>query len=139
MTPFESRVTVRFAHCDPAGIVFFPQYLVMLNSFVEEWFDRGLRIPYAPLVMQRRLGLPTVKLDLQFTAVSRLGDALAQRLTVQHLGHSSMHLGIEFLGGDELRMRAKQVIVCTSLDDHRPRPLPDDVRAAVPAFLETSQ
>jgi acyl-CoA thioesterase FadM len=26
---FERPVRIRFAHCDPAGIVFFPQYLVL--------------------------------------------------------------------------------------------------------------
>ena len=31
---FERPRRIRFAHCDPAGIVFFPQYLVMLNNLV---------------------------------------------------------------------------------------------------------
>ena len=38
---------IRFAHCDPAGIVFFPQYLVMLNGHVEDWFTDGLGLSYA--------------------------------------------------------------------------------------------
>jgi len=135
---FLREETVRFAHCDPAGIVFFPQYLVMLNTLVEDWFDRGLRIPYADLIMRRRLGLPTVRLEVDFTAISRIGDVLTQVLRVQHLGHASMRLAIEFHGTGQLRLRARQVLVCTSFEDHRPRPLPDDVRAAVPAFMETS-
>ena len=136
---YRTDTTVRFAHCDPAGIVFFPQYLVMLNTLVEEWFDRGLGIPYAGFVLQRRLGLPTVRLEVDFTAVSRMGDVLTQTLTVQRLGRSSMHLQAEFHGGAELRLRARQVIVCTSLEDHRPRPIPDDVRAALPPFMENPQ
>jgi 4-hydroxybenzoyl-CoA thioesterase len=141
---FERQQTVRFAHCDPAGIVYFPQYLVMLTSLVEAWFDRGLRIPYADLVMRRRVGLPTVRLQVDFTAVSRLGDELTQSLAVAHVGHSSLHLHTEFHGRPpgapahaeaELRMRCKQVLVCTSLDDHRPRPLPDDIRVALPPYL----
>lgn len=134
---FERDETVRFAHCDPAGIVFFPQYLVMLNTLVEDWFDRGLRVPFAEVITQRRLGLPTVRLEVDFTAISRLGDALTQRLQVLRVGHSSMDLFAEFVGADQLRLRARQVIVCTSLDDHRPRPWPDDVRAALPPFMET--
>ena len=137
MSHFERTETVRFAHCDPAGIVFFPQYLVMLNTLVEDWFDRGLKIPYAGLITGRRLGLPSVRLEVDFTAVSRIGDVLVQRLQVLHLGRSSLQLAAIYLGADgELRLRARQVLVCTSLDDHRPRPLPDDVRAAVPAFME---
>ncbi len=136
-TPFVTTRTVRFADCDPAGIVFFPQYLVMLNTLAEEWFDRGLGIPYAGLIGERRLGLPTVRLEVDFTAVSRHGDLLTQRLQVAQLGRSSLTLAVEFLGGEELRLRARQVLVCTSLATHRPQALPDDVRAALAPFVAT--
>ncbi len=33
---FERPVRIRFSHCDPAGIVFFPQYLVMTNDVLVE-------------------------------------------------------------------------------------------------------
>lgn len=132
---FERQRTVRFSDCDPAGIVFFPQYLVMLNGFVEEWFDEGLRIPYAGLIGGRRAGLPTVRLEVDFTAVSRHGEVLRLALAVERLGRSSLALRSEFHGGDELRLRVRQVLVCTTLAGHRPQPLPDDVRAAVAAYL----
>jgi len=132
---FETTRTVRFADCDPAGIVFFPQYLVMLNTLAEQWFDDGLHIPYAGLIGARRTGLPTVRLEVDFTAISRHGDSLRQRLSVAKLGRSSMTLAVEFLGGDGLRLRARQVLVCTSLDTHRPVPLPDDVRTAIAPFI----
>jgi 4-hydroxybenzoyl-CoA thioesterase len=74
---FSAQRTVRFSDCDPAGIVFFPQYLVMLNGLVEQWFDEGLRVPYATLLSAgRRVGLPTVRLEVDFTAISRHGDVL---------------------------------------------------------------
>ena len=83
---YETTTTVRFADCDPAGIVFFPQYLVMLNTLVERWFDEGLQIPYAQLVGARRMGLPTVRLEVDFTAISRHGDVLTHRLEVERAG-----------------------------------------------------
>lgn len=128
---FSAERTVRFSDCDPAGIVFFPQYLVMLNGVVEEWFDRGLGIPYAGLIGARRTGLPTVRLEVDFTAVSRHGDVLSWQLAVQRLGRSSLTLDVRVLGGDELRLKARQVLVCTSLLTHRPQALPEDVRAAL--------
>jgi 4-hydroxybenzoyl-CoA thioesterase len=135
---FEATRTVRFADCDPAGIVFFPQYLVMVNTLVEQWFDEGLRVPYADVIGARRTGLPTVRLEADFTAISRHGERLAQRLAVRHLGRSSLHLQHEFHGGDGLRLRVRQVLVCTSLATHRPQPIPDDLRAAMQAYLETA-
>lgn len=133
---FGSELTVRFAHCDPAGIVFFPQYLVMVNNLVEQWFDEALGIPYAELILRRRTGLPTVRLEADFTAISRMGEVLAQRLAVTRLGRSSLQLRHEFSGAGELRMRVHQVVVCTSLDTHRPQALPEDVRQAVMPYLE---
>jgi 4-hydroxybenzoyl-CoA thioesterase len=133
---FTRELTVRFSHCDPAGIVFFPQYLVMLNNFVEQWFDEGLGLPYAELILQRRTGLPTVRLEADFTAVSRMGELLVQRLTVTRLGRSSLHLRHEFTGDGELRMRVHQVLVCTSLETHRPQALPEDVRQAIISYVE---
>ncbi len=145
---FMATRTVRFADCDPAGIVFFPQYLVMLNTFVEQWFDDGLRIPYAGLIGTRRIGLPTVRLEVDFTAISRHGDRITLAVQIEKLGRSSLTLQVACRAGEqaaedlegeqgELRFRARQVLVCTSLHTHRPQALPDDVRSALLPFLET--
>jgi 4-hydroxybenzoyl-CoA thioesterase len=136
---FTSQRTVRFADCDPAGIVFFPQYLVMLNTLHEVWFDEGLAIPCAQLIGERRTGLPTVRLEVDFTAVSRHGDVLTQTLEVTKLGRSSLALRAEFWCAAELRMRAHQVLVCTSLQTHRPIALPEDVRAAIGPYVSAAQ
>ena len=39
---FEREQLIRFSHCDPAGIVSFPQYLVLVDGHVEDSFDDGL-------------------------------------------------------------------------------------------------
>jgi 4-hydroxybenzoyl-CoA thioesterase len=137
---FSCQRTVRFADCDPAGIVFFPQYLVMLNDLVETWFDDGLGIAYAGLIAGRRMGLPTVRLEVDFTAISRHGERLTLSTGVARLGRSSLTLHTEFHGTGpdgqpERRLRARQVLVCTSLLTHRPQALPDDVRSALSAYL----
>ena len=132
---FSAARVVRFSDCDPAGIVFFPQYLVMLNGLVEQWFDEGLGIAYASLIGARRTGLPTVRLEVDFTAVSRHGDGLVLSTQLQQLGRSSLTLATECHAGTELRLRARQVLVCTDLNNHRPQPLPHDVRAAMQPYL----
>jgi 4-hydroxybenzoyl-CoA thioesterase len=133
---FEVEDTVRFGQCDPAGIVFFPQYLVMLNTLHERWFGEALGVPYHEYIGVRRLGVPTVRLECDFTAISRHGDRLRQRLAVARLGRSSIEVGAEFVGaGGELRARFRQVLVCTSLATHKPHPLPDDLRAAMQRYL----
>ena len=56
---FVSQVQVLFRHCDPAGIVFYPRYFEMVNDLVEEWFDRGMGLPFHTLHVQRQVGTPT--------------------------------------------------------------------------------
>ena len=144
---FRTRRVVRFSDCDPAGIVFFPQYMVMLNGVVEEWFDEGLKIPYAALIGVRRTGLPTVRLELDFSAISRHGDELVWSLAIERLGRSSLTLAVQVHGGHggaelpalpELRLQARQVLVCTSLHTHRPQVLPDDVRSALTPYVRAA-
>jgi 4-hydroxybenzoyl-CoA thioesterase len=135
---FEIEDTVRFAQCDPAGIVFFPQYLVMLNTLHERWFTEALGVPYHAFIGVRRLGVPTVRLECDFTAVSRHGDVLRQRVAVAKLGRTSFELAVEFLSGDELRARFRQVLVCTSLATHKPHPLPDDLRQGMQRYLRSA-
>jgi 4-hydroxybenzoyl-CoA thioesterase len=135
---FEVDDKVRFADCDPAGIVFFPQYLVMLITLHERWFDDALGVPYAEYIGVRRLGLPTVRLECDFTAISRQGDALRQRLAVAKLGRTSLELAVEFDSGGELRARFRQVLVCTSLATHKSHPLPDDLREGMQRFVRVA-
>jgi 4-hydroxybenzoyl-CoA thioesterase len=134
-TQFSTTRPVRFSDCDPAGIVFFPQYLVMLNGVVEEWFDVGLQVPYAHMIATRRMGLPTVRLEVDFTAISHHGDVLRFSTEVEKLGRSSLTVRVAVHSGSELRMRARQVLVCTSLETHKPQALPDDIRSALLPYV----
>jgi 4-hydroxybenzoyl-CoA thioesterase len=132
-TEFQRSRLIRFSDCDPAGIVFYPQYFVMLNGLVEDWVNEGLGLSYHGLVAQRRIGLPTVKLEADFRAVSRMGDQVVLGLSVERLGSRSMSLALrcfEPVSG-EVRMEVKQVLVTTSLETHRAVAIPDDMRAAI--------
>ena len=129
---FTRERLIRFSDCDPAGIVFYPQYFVMLNGLVEDWFNDELGIGYAALILERRIGLPTVRLEVDFQAVSRLGDHVELSLQVDRLGGRSLTLALEVTGADGgLRMRMRQVLVTTSLVTHRALDIPSDIRAAI--------
>lgn len=132
---FERPQPIRFGHCDPAGIVYFPQYLVMLNMLTEDWFNEALGIPYSQVLGPRRIGLPTVRLECDFTAISRMGETVTLGLSVARLGGRSITLDLGCRLGDEARLVARQVLVTTSLDTHRAIDIPDDLRAAMARFV----
>jgi 4-hydroxybenzoyl-CoA thioesterase len=131
---FERPLRIRFAHCDPAGIVFFPQYLVMLNNLVEDWVGDALGLPYAELIGRRRTGLPTVSLQCEFTAISRMGDEVTMGLSVERVGGKSLTLQHGCRCGDEVRMSTRQVLVFTDLETHRAIDIPSDLRSAIGRF-----
>jgi 4-hydroxybenzoyl-CoA thioesterase len=130
---FERVYPIRFSHCDPAGIVFFPQYLVLFNHLVEDWFTEGLGVDYAQMLGARRIGLPIVRLECDFRAISRMGDAVSFGLVTERVGGRSLTLALTARVADELRVAARQVLVFTDLDTHRAIDLPADVRAALAA------
>lgn len=57
---FRASKLIRFQHCDPAGIVFYPQYFVLFHEVIEDWFYNGLQLKFAELIVEKRLGAPTV-------------------------------------------------------------------------------
>jgi 4-hydroxybenzoyl-CoA thioesterase len=130
---FKRDRLIRFSDCDPAGIVFYPQYFVMFNGLVEDWFNEGLELGYRRTVIERRIGLPTVRLEADFKAVSAMGDWVELSLDVERLGQRSFTLQLRCVGREDasVRMLLRQVIVTTSLDTHRAVEIPADIRAAI--------
>ncbi|MBW8720153.1 MAG: acyl-CoA thioesterase, partial [Variovorax paradoxus] len=90
-------------------------------------------IGYHALIAERRIGLPTVRLEADFRAVSRMGDQVVLGLAVERLGSRSMTLALRCFdpASGELRMQMKQVLVTTSLESHRAVEIPQDLRTAI--------
>ncbi len=129
---FERQRLIRFSDCDPAGIVFYPQYFVMFNGLLEDWFTEGLGMAFSSLIAERRIGVPTVHLEADFRAISRFGDVVSLRLGVQALGQRSIRLRSSCHGADgALRVEMRQVLVTTTLESHAAVAIPDDIRAAI--------
>jgi 4-hydroxybenzoyl-CoA thioesterase len=134
--PFRTQVTVRFADCDPAGIVFYPRFLVMFNNLVEDWCRDGLKFSFDEIVVKRGWGLPTVHLEVNFILPCRLGEILTASLYVRNIGTSSIGADIS-LAGPELtdRVRGKVVLVLTDRRNHKSFPIPGDLRDRIAKFL----
>lgn len=133
---FTRTYKIRFAHCDPAGIVFYPQYFVLLNDHVEDWFEQALGTDFRALHEDRRLGVPTVHLSCDFTGPSRLGDMVDFSLTVTRLGNASVTLSRTASCGGQGRLKLTQVLTCLDMNTGRACPWPDDIRAAMNRYFE---
>lgn len=125
---FTTTVKVRFADVDPAGIVFYPRYFEMLNGAVEDWFAQELALDFKTMHVEGHMGVPTVKLDVEFLSPSELGDMLTISLAPREVGRSSCALDVTFSGNGRLRLKGRVVLVCMDLGKQRSAPWPDSVR-----------
>ena len=130
---FSRSHRIRFSVCDPAGIVFYPQYFVMFNDLLEAWVDQLLpELGFAGYIGTLRQGMPTVRLEADFRAISRMGDVVTLSLDLERLGDKSLTLALACTGTEgDLRMQVRQVLVTTSLVTHQAIPVPDMLRRAL--------
>jgi len=128
---------IAFKHCDPAGIVFYPRYVEMLNDTIEHWFKHALNVNFYELHMERRMGIPVINLNIDFKSPGRLGDAITKELRVEKLGRTSVGLRIEFKDAappQTLKLAANMTIVFVSLDGVQPVEIPADIRERIQAM-----
>jgi 4-hydroxybenzoyl-CoA thioesterase len=125
---------IRFHHCDPAGIVFYPQYFVLFNELVEDWFNAGLAIDFATFHTEHRLGVPMAHLECDFLAPSKIGETLSLALAVKRIGRTSITLAVDGSAEGEPRVRATLIVVLASMETHRPVPIGDDLKSRLERF-----
>ncbi len=135
---YERSKLIRFAHCDPAGIVFYPRYTELCNEVVEDWFAEALGVGFPELHEVRRLGIPAVRLEIEFLAPSHYGDLVTFRLRIAELGRTSMTLELAADCGAEARLRIRLKVVLLSLETHRPVPFDDAWRARLAPYLASA-
>jgi 4-hydroxybenzoyl-CoA thioesterase len=125
---FTRTVPIRFSHCDPAGIVYFPHYFDMFNGLIEDWYTERLGVDFAAMISSDRHGFPFVHIETDFKVPSRMGERLDLSLFVGRVGRSSLTLIIVgHLAGIE-RLRARLVTAMVSLETHRAVELPRGLR-----------
>lgn len=133
---FYSDMLVRFSHCDPAGIVFYPHYFVMFNGLVEDWFNHALEINYADFIRTRRMGLPMVNVQCDFVAPSKIGEVITLTLRVERIGNSSLKLAAHALLNNQIRIAAQLTLCVSSFETGRAVPIPDDLRQRLSDFQQ---
>jgi len=126
---------IRLSHCDPTGFVFYPHYFHIFNALVEDWFYEGLEVPFDKLLMERHLGVPSVKLETTFLKPTRMGETVDFWLTVSHLGRSSIRFTMGVDKDGDQRVRMNRVIVCVDQRSGKAVPVPQDIREKIQAFM----
>jgi 4-hydroxybenzoyl-CoA thioesterase len=128
---FTRSVPIRFSHCDPAGIVYFPHYFNMFNGLIEDWYTEELGYNCAEIIMGSQFGFPFVHIECDFKVPSRMGDVIDLALLVEHVGRSSLGIAIVCHRDGVERLRARMVTAMMSITTRKPESLPQPLREAI--------
>jgi 4-hydroxybenzoyl-CoA thioesterase len=131
---FTVQAPLRFAHCDPAGIAYYPRYFEIVDAAVEDWTEAALGVSRAAMHRDMALGMPAVELHASFAAISRHGDVLDVGVAVREVGRTSLTLGAAIASGGEPRFEVRLKIVLMDLTRMRATPWSDDWRARLEAL-----
>lgn len=143
MTVFTTEFTVQFRHCDVAGIVFYPRYVEMISDTIETWFAGGLDCNFHDLHLVRHLGVPTVRMEVDYKNPSYLGDVVSFDLTLTEIRTRSFSTRIHAHVAGETRLEARSTLVFVNSGNAflgegkmKPTTIPDDLKARMETFLE---
>ncbi|WBU55693.1 acyl-CoA thioesterase [Paracoccus sediminicola] len=135
---YRREIQVEFNHCDPAGIVFYPRYFEMTNSVVENFFAEALNYPFRRMHMEEGTGVPTVRIEADFTAPSRLGDILIFSLEVERIGGASATLLLRASGrGEEGERLAARITLVWVTRGRGATAWPEEVRQRMETYLSS--
>jgi len=129
---------IKFEEVDAAKIVFFARFLNYAHEAMEDFFAALPNGGYAGLIIDRRVGLPAVHVEMTFSSPARYGDTLRIETSVARLGKRSATLRYRMLDArtGAARAEVQHTVVTTDLDAMRSCDMPDDVRAHLAAHLE---
>lgn len=135
---FSVQKQVRFHHCDPAGIVFYPQFFYLLHE-VQEDFLAHIGFPEHTLIASG-IGVPIVDLKTEFLGMCRNGDLLTITLVLTKVGNSSIGMRYEIHGAGDttssLKLRAHGVVVYSEVPNGKPVRIPQPLRDALLPYLQ---
>lgn len=134
MPAFETEKLVRIQHCDPAGVVFTPQYFNLFVEVLEDWYEQ-LGSGFAD-VIGGGSGLPAMKILARFVKPSRMGERLTFRLSVKRVRTRTIELRITADCGTTKRVEMQFVIGHASIEAFRLTNWPATMRARMSAYAE---
>lgn len=124
---------------DRSGVMHLSRYFEQVCIAVEEWFENTLDCPFYQNFARREIGIPTVRFTTRCRELPLVGDTVSVWIRPQRLSNSSMTFKSWLVRDDECLVESEQVVVFVGMlkDGFKPISIPDDIRRAFTARLET--
>jgi 4-hydroxybenzoyl-CoA thioesterase len=134
------RVTIQFGDCDPAGIVFFPNFSRWMDAASLSFFMQCGLPPWRELVKTRGIvGTPLLEIHTTFKLAATYGEDIVVATHVaewQAKTFTQVHRVTRARagGGDDLICEGREIRAFVRRDSENPdrlraMPVPDDIKA----------
>lgn len=90
--PITLARSVRFGDCDPAGIVFTPNYSRFVFDACEVWLRRVIKVDIADQLRDDEVGTPVRAISVQLLYPLKPADDFTMRVWVKEIGRASFTL-----------------------------------------------
>lgn len=131
------EIDIEFGDCDPAGIVYFPNFFRFFDNGTAHLFAAALGIRKREWTSRFGiLGIPVVDVNAVFKSPSRFGDRVSIESTVTSMGRTSFEVKHRLVNAGTLAVEGGETRVWIARDPDkseklRPVPIPDEVRRAL--------
>jgi 4-hydroxybenzoyl-CoA thioesterase len=129
------QVTIEWGHCDPAGIVYFPNYFSYFDASTNALFLRALGFnKYEMLKKYGIIGIPLVDAGARFLAPAKFGDTVEIASQVSEFRRSSFDVAHRITVGGAVAVEGSETRVWAVRDPADPakiksQPIPPEVTA----------
>lgn len=131
------EIEIEFGDCDPAGIVYYPNYFRMFDAATAYLLEAALGMKKIAWIRRFGiLGIPVVDTGATFSKPSRFGDVVTIETSVREFKRTSFVVGHRLFNGGDLAIEAREVRVWAGVDPDNPdriksQPIPHEVIAAL--------
>ena len=129
------RVDVQFGDCDPAGIVFFPNFSRWMDAASLAFFMQCGVPPWRELVRTRGIiGTPLLEINTKFLKAATYGETLVIETSVEEWRHKAFVQHHRVTRGADVICEGREVrafVIRDAAEGGRLRaiPIPEDIRA----------
>jgi 4-hydroxybenzoyl-CoA thioesterase len=129
------HVEVQFGDCDPAGIVFFPNFLRWMDAASLSFFMQCGLPPWRELVKTRGIvGTPLLEINTRFVKSATYGETLTISTHIDEWRPSVFVQVHRVTRGEELICEGREVRAFVRRDSDNPdrlraMPIPEDIQA----------
>jgi len=131
--PFVHRLRVRYGECDPQGVVFNANFIMYFDVALTELWREA--IGRYDAMLEAGTDMVVAEARARYLAPAGFDDELDVELLITRLGNTGMTTELVVRRGDATVVEGEMRHVFIDPATKLKKPMPDDIRAAMQAYL----